>query len=186
MRWNIYYYDNCDLCQHPWLPSTDYPKIQSPVDSNYAEASVSSLIDSISNSWDETLITLLFSTQEVQLIQSIPLGQPNTEDRLTWSFVQPGTYMVKSGFNFLSSENYGWFLGIHPITMKCGRRYGVSPYQTRLKVLIDDVCDCDHCKQLPEDIIHAVWSCPCISMAWDSDVRWNFRWTKFFPGLLCW
>lgn len=23
---------------------------------------------------------------------SIPLGQPNTEDRLTWSFVQPGTY----------------------------------------------------------------------------------------------
>lgn len=112
---------------------------------------------------------------------SIPLGQPNTEDTLTWSFVQPGTYIhgqIWIQFPF-KRRNYGWFLGIHPINMKCGIRYGVLlPYQTRLKVLTDDVCD--HCKQLPEDMIHAVWSCPCISMVWGSDVWWNFRWTKFF------
>ena len=48
----------------------------------------------------------------------------------------------------------------------------------RRKVLMDDVCE--HCKQLLEDAIHALWLCPCISVVWGSDQMQIFRSLKHF------
>lgn len=44
------------------------------------------------------------------------------------------------------------------------------PVKTNLvyrKVLTDDVCE--HCKQFPEEVYHAVWLCPSISAVRDFD-----------------
>ncbi|XP_030936743.1 uncharacterized protein LOC115962006 [Quercus lobata] len=34
---------------------------------------------------------------------------------------------------------------------------------------------CDHCKSHSEDIVHALWLCPCLNEVWEADTGWSFR-----------
>ena len=34
---------------------------------------------------------------------------------------------------------------------------------------------CDHCKAHSEDVVHALWLCPCLNEVWEADTGWNFR-----------
>lgn len=84
-----------------------------------------------------------------------------------------------------------------------GNMYGGSKFQTRLvaysgelvknalpvktnlvrrNVLAEDICE--HCKQVPEDMIYAIWLCSGVSGVWKSDLAWDFRYTKSFPKFL--
>lgn len=51
-----------------------------------------------------------------------------------------------------------------------------------MKVLTIDVCE--HCKQFPEDVIHALWLCPEVLIVWSTYLMWSFRQTKHFPKIL--
>ena len=37
---------------------------------------------------------------------------------------------------------------------------------------------CDHCQSQPEDVLHALWTCPCLTEVWESDNAWRFRRTE--------
>lgn len=50
-------------------------------------------------------------------------------------------------------------------------------YLVCMTVLTEDICE--HCKQR-EDVIHALWLCPCFSTVWDLDSIWNFCQVKHF------
>ncbi|KAL4619791.1 hypothetical protein ACB092_06G105600 [Castanea dentata] len=47
------------------------------------------------------------------------------------------------------------------------------------RMIISDDC-CDHCKGSPEDMVHALWSCPLLSPMWTHDPCWNFRASQSF------
>ena len=61
------------------------------------------LIDPISKQWEVGLLQGLFSSQEVELIMSIPLCRTYVEDKLIWPYTASGTYSVQSGYKFLAS-----------------------------------------------------------------------------------
>ena len=52
----------------------------------------------------------------------------------------------------------------------------------RRNVLAEDICE--HCKQVPEDMIHAIWLFYGVLGVWESDLAWDFRHTKSFPKFL--
>ncbi|XP_075645272.1 uncharacterized protein LOC142616276 [Castanea sativa] len=111
------------------------------------------------------------------MIKRIPLSRNAVEDKLVWPFVYSGSYSVKSGYNFLSKER----------DMENQFSSNPDPYrglETNLgmKVLTVDVCE--HCKQFPEDVIHALWLCPEVLTVWSSNLMWSFRQTKHFPKIL--
>lgn len=45
-----------------------------------------------------------------------------------------------------------------------------------MKVLTIDVCE--HCKQFPEDVNHALWLCPEVLIVWSTYLMWSFHQTK--------
>ena len=70
---------------------------------SFEDMKVNDLIDPVSNQWDAGLLQGLFSSQEVELIMSIPLCRTYIEDKLIWLYTSSGNYTVKSGYNFLTA-----------------------------------------------------------------------------------
>ena len=64
----------------------------------------------------------------------------------------------------------------------CKNALHVKKNLVRRKVLIDDVCE--HCKQFPEDVIHALWLYPKVSTVCTSNLMWSLCQTKHFPKFL--
>lgn len=64
----------------------------------------------------------------------------------------------------------------------CKNALPVKTNLVRRNVLAEDICD--HCKQMPEDMIHAIWLCYGDLGVWESDLAWDFRHTKNFPKFL--
>ena len=67
----------------PWLPSLDHRLIESPIVTALAKSLVSFLINLVSRCRDEAYLAY-FSSQEAQLIRSIPLSNNAMEDKLVW------------------------------------------------------------------------------------------------------
>lgn len=63
------------------------------------------------------------------------------------------------------------------------REWGLNvPVKKNLKnrqILPDDICN--HCKQSPKSILHALWECPELSCIWDSLPAFSFRQTRTLP-----
>ena len=70
---------------------------------SFEDMKVNDLVDPVSNQWDAGLLQGLFSSQEVELIMSIPLCRTYIEDKLIWLYTSSGNYTVKSGYNFLTA-----------------------------------------------------------------------------------
>ena len=70
---------------------------------SFEDMKVNDLVDPVSNQWDAGLLQGLFSSQEVELIMSIPLCRTYIEDKLIWPYTSSGNYIVKSGYNFLAA-----------------------------------------------------------------------------------
>ena len=159
-----------------WLPPLDHPRIQSPIVEGFEDIKVQDLIDPVTHSWDDCLIRGLFNTQEVCLIQSIPLWPTPVPDKFTWPFNASGLYTVKLGYKFLASEelnnwsprhsdrnselwkliwgldvpnkvkNFVWRSGKDAIPLKANLK--------RRKILNEGTCD--QCGQEEESVLHAI------------------------------
>ena len=70
----------------------------------FQNATVSSLINHHIRTWDLPLLYTAVSPTEAELVQKITLSRGQSDDVLFWPFVQPGIYLVKSGYYFLKSE----------------------------------------------------------------------------------
>ena len=154
------------------------------------------MINAQTRNWDVDLLHALFKPEEVQLIRGISLGDVSARDRMIWPHTQSGTYTVKSGYNLLSKEKENldplntnpappqklwkiiWSLSVPPKVRNFLWRAAKNaiPVKTNLVkrlVLQEEICD--HYKAHSEDVIHALWLCPCLNEVWETDTSWNFR-----------
>ena len=185
----------------PWLPSQNHPRILSPVIEGMQEATVDSLIDQQTRTWDMDVLKGFFAPLEVGLILKIPLSSNHVEDKLVWPHTANGVYSVKSEYNFLAKEKTSpslvvslqddgrsiwkklWSLSvpnkIKNFLWRASRE--AIPVKKNLvarKVLSEEVCD--HCHVATEDVHHALWECHELSALWESNALWLFRRTKKF------
>jgi hypothetical protein len=79
-----------------WVPSFN---IYSPSNQDYAEATVSGLIDKDIGGWNLNVIASLFQEYEMMAIKSIPLSSTNQENRLIWKGTVNGLFSVKSAYH---------------------------------------------------------------------------------------
>ena len=56
--------------------------------------------------WNKNLIKTLFSEKDCTRIESIPLSECGSKDRLVWPHSKSGQYIVKTGY-FLAKEMEG-------------------------------------------------------------------------------
>ena len=68
------------------------------------EATVDSLIDQQTRTWDMDVLKGLFAPLEVGLILKIPLSSNYVDDKLVWPHTANGVYSVKSEYNFVAKE----------------------------------------------------------------------------------
>lgn len=79
-----------------WLPSLSCPSLQGPLVAELQEATVSSLINPATRSWDPSFLSRVFNQEEASEIQKIHLSRQPCDDALFWTFVQSGIYAAKS------------------------------------------------------------------------------------------
>ena len=157
------------------------------------EATVDTLIDQQSRSWDVDILKGFFALLEVDLILKIPLSPNYVKDKIFWSHTANGIYSVKSGYNFLAKEKslpslvsfpQGdgrsiwkklWSLSmpnkVKNFLWKASRE--AIPVKKNLvarRVIAEDVC-C-HCQVATEDVHHALWDCQELSAIWEANSLW--------------
>ena len=106
-RWRVGCGESIGVWNDAWLPSLEYPRVLSNPVTSLEDMKVNDLIDLVLKQWDEDLLSGLFSSQEVELITSIPLCRTYSEDKLIWPYTSSGNYTVKSSYNFLATAETG-------------------------------------------------------------------------------
>ncbi|CAN6724078.1 unnamed protein product [Malus baccata var. baccata] len=96
VRWRVGDGESINIRKDPWLP-TPSTFLAKPLD-NLEEIKVRDLIDPISKSWKEGVITEGFNRDEARTILSIPLSKSGCLDRLVWHYTVNGDYSVKTGY----------------------------------------------------------------------------------------
>jgi hypothetical protein len=81
-----------------WLPSPSTFRVLSLPTSMDPNEIVSKLIDVQSKWWNIPLLESLFSKEEAQLIQMIPISSTNQEDLLLWRGTKNEIFSVKSAY----------------------------------------------------------------------------------------
>ena len=102
--WRVGSGDAISVWNDAWLPSTAHPRIEAQVVPGFEDMKVSALIDPATKKWDFNMLNGLFTSQEVELISSIPLCPNAVEDVVVWPFTPSGTYTIRSGTWFLTSD----------------------------------------------------------------------------------
>lgn len=147
------------------------------------------------------LLKALFKQEDAQLISGIPLSNASACDTVIWPHTQSGVYTVKSDYYFLSQDRnlqngdfnnptpprklqkFIWSMSVPSKVRNFVWRAAKNaiPVKTNLvkrRVLLEETCD--QCKMQPENVLHALWSCPCLNEVWESDLAWSFRSTRIF------
>ena len=102
-RWRVESGDAISVWNDAWLPSTAHLRIRTQVVPGFEDMKVSALIDPATKKWDSNMLHELLTTQEVELISSIPLCPNVVEDVIVWPFTPSSTYTVRLGSRFLTS-----------------------------------------------------------------------------------
>ncbi|KAL0002606.1 hypothetical protein SO802_016387 [Lithocarpus litseifolius] len=148
-------------------------------------ARVASLFDTSHQVWNSDTLQLIFSPRDVDLIQSIPLSSKLAEDVFVWPFTLMSSYTLKSGYRFLyksrslDNNEYQpedntlwkkvWGLQAQPKVLNFLWRAIKNSIPTKLNlrcrmILVDD--HCEQCNGATEEVLHALWSCLCLSQVW--------------------
>jgi ribonuclease HI len=137
--------------------------------------------------WDSALIDKLFLPYDAEAIKNIPLSDRAPPDKFCWPGTANGLYTVKSGYHSLlhyekqhlpgSSTkdtlqpiwNSVWSLQIPKKCQHFAWRASREALPTRVNLCrrrlpIDPTCE--NCRNSPEDVLHAVWTCPSIHLVW--------------------
>ncbi|XP_019190299.1 PREDICTED: uncharacterized protein LOC109184716 [Ipomoea nil] len=81
----------------PWLPDNDNPYPITSRSEHHRTATVSALVDPVSNTWALPLLDELFCARDVRLIKQLPLS-PAYEDEWSWRNDVRGLYSIKHGY----------------------------------------------------------------------------------------
>ncbi|KAM1406093.1 hypothetical protein ACFXTH_000797 [Malus domestica] len=96
VRWWVGDGESINIRKDPWLP-TPTTFLAYPMDS-LEEIKVRDLIDPVSKSWKEEVISAGFNRDEARKILIIPLSKYGCHDRLVWHYTVNGDYSVKTGY----------------------------------------------------------------------------------------
>ena len=187
-RWRVGCGESIGVWKDAWLPSLEYSRVLSNPVTSLEDMRVVDLIDPISKQWEVGLLQGLFSSQEVELIMSIPLCRTYVEDKLIWPYTASGTYSVQSGYKFLASTETDQNTTVNPsfdggiwkliwslsvpnkvrnfLWRTCKEALLVKKNLKRRRIIEDDTCD--HCKSSAENEFHALWDCSALAPVWNS------------------
>ncbi|KAM2894429.1 hypothetical protein FF1_009666 [Malus domestica] len=96
VRWRVGDEESINIRNDPWLP-TPTTFLANPKDS-LEEIMVRDLIEPVSKSWKEEVISAGFNWDEARQILSIALSKSSCYDRIVWHYTVNGDYSVKTGF----------------------------------------------------------------------------------------
>ena len=161
----------------------------------FEDMKVFTLIDPATKKWDLNILNGLFTTQEVELISSIPLCPNAVKDVFVWPFTPSGTYTMRSSTRFLTSDQAPyqpvvttqsenevwkliWSLNVQSKVRKFLWRSShnailVKQNLKRRHILNEDVCKL--CKLESKSVVHALWRCSQLTQVWDSIPSFSFR-----------
>ena len=209
-KWRAGNGDSIKIYGNNWLPTATPRGVHSPLLQDFQNATVSSLINHQTRTWDLAILSTALSPTEADLVQKITLSSGQPEDILFWPFIQSGIYSVKSGYYFLKSEtrstvtqtqaspdhpkppwNRIWKLHqpnkIKIFLWRATRNaLPTSSELVRQCVINDPICSFSSSHR--EDVLHSLWSCPRLSKVWEEDPQWSFRQTSRYSDfiqLLC-
>ena len=208
-RWRIGNGKSVKIWQHHWLLRKHPHLLSSPPIPSMEDAIVDILIEVEQRQWNHGMIDGFFAPQEVELIKSLPLAQPEFEDIIFWPWAKDGSYTCKSRYRFLKEEaelvapNGGegldkslwkgiWLLHIPNKVKNFIWRACRNSLPTKLnlvcRIVIEDP-HYDRCREADEHTLHAFWPCPMLDVVWSDSKQWAYRMsTQFldFRELLSW
>lgn len=111
--WRIGNGESIKVWTDRWIPRPSTFMIQTPIASLDVDAKVAELIDTDLKWWKESLLGTLFTSEEVDLIKSIPINIGGKDDKLVWHFSNNGLFSVKSAYH-LHEEVYAGTEGGSP------------------------------------------------------------------------
>ena len=202
-RWRVGSGEAISVWNDAWLSSTTHPRIEAQVVLGFEDLKVFALIDPAMKKWDLSMLNGLFTTQEVELISSIPLCPNVVEDVVVWPFTPSGNYTVRSGTRFLTTDQAPyqpvvtaqlenevwtliWSLNVQSkvrnfLWRSCHNAIPVKQNLKRRHILYEDVCEL--CKLESKSVVHALWDCSQLSQVWDSIPSFSFRQTQAFSSI---
>ncbi|KAM2745333.1 hypothetical protein PS2_021080 [Malus domestica] len=129
VRWRVGDGESINIRKDPWLP-TPTTFLASPKDS-LEEIKVRDLIESVSKSWKEEVISAGFNRDEARKILSIPLSKSGCHDRLVWHYTVNGDYSVKTGFPTKLNSSSG---SVAIMLWRCVTIFNVVKYESKTSV----------------------------------------------------
>ncbi|KAK4557757.1 hypothetical protein RGQ29_007499 [Quercus rubra] len=125
-----------------------------------ANAKVADFIDADSGWWNVYLLDRVFLSFEAQKIKFIPLCLAPREDTLIWPKSKDGQYSMKLDYQLLCArESSGSASGS---TNEVNRKMWL-----RRKVVLSN--SCTSCNREPKSVIHALWGCEKVKVAWGTN-----------------
>uniref|UniRef100_A0A2N9HR00 RRM domain-containing protein n=1 Tax=Fagus sylvatica TaxID=28930 RepID=A0A2N9HR00_FAGSY len=178
------------IWKNRWLLEDNHRSIITHGPQLLQECTVDQLILQQKMEWDTTLIDKLFLPYDAEAIKSIPLSERAPPDKFYWPGTTNGLYTVRSGYQALLSNakkqlpgsstkdalqpiwNAVWSLRIPKKCQLFAWRAAREALPTRVnlckrQIPIDPRCE--NCRNSPEDVLHAVWSCPELTAVWDKE-----------------
>ncbi|XP_042969098.1 uncharacterized protein LOC122301783 [Carya illinoinensis] len=105
LLWKIGNGNSVRVWSNRWLPTPTSFKVQSPLRILGSGATVSSLIDQDTHSWNLPLIQNVFLLEEAAIISKLHISPCNSRDRLTWRCTTNGMFTIKSAYHLQVSMN---------------------------------------------------------------------------------
>lgn len=178
MRWRVGDGEKIKVLKDAWIPGSQSPESALSVpDGGYLDLEVGALIDLITRSWNEVLLSQLFLPYEDRIL-SIPLSHKLPEDMLCWDLEKAGIYLVKWAFHAIANDawsmreestssvnqlgNMIWSADVFPRFKIFAWRACLEALPTRLGLsrrMQHLLSECGICGAAAELGMHALFSC---------------------------
>jgi hypothetical protein len=187
MRWRVGSGESIRIWKDRWIPSSSTYKIMSPIRHLDENASVDSLINFHSMSWNVPLLQEVFLPRDVELITQIPLSVRRPRDTLIWSGTKKGIFTVKSAYYMLLHQSSAgeagssssrelsmfwknlWSTQVAPKVKLFAWRACRNIVPTKTKLFekgLTATSSCSWCMEEAETIDHVLWSCEFAQKVW--------------------
>ncbi|KAF5442887.1 hypothetical protein F2P56_035499 [Juglans regia] len=180
------------IWSNKWLPTPTSYKSQSQPKVLCLEATVNSLIDQETHSWNIPLVQNIFTPEEAAIISRIHVSACNSNDKQVWRCTKNGLFTVKSAYHLQVSLNDNkmgqasdtsnhealwnrlWKLKVpNKIKIFIWRSAReILPTRVNLhKRKIIDSPMCPICLIHPETVSHVLWTCKAAQDVWSISSR---------------
>ncbi|KAF5468409.1 hypothetical protein F2P56_012561 [Juglans regia] len=192
LLWKIGNGNTVKIWTDRWLPTPSSYKSQSPPKILNSNATVSSLIDQDTHSWNLHLVHNVFTPEEAAIISKIHISPCNRSDKQVWRCTKNGIFSVKSAYHLqvsMNGINKGqssestkhedlwkllWKLKVPSNIKMFLWRSAKEILPTRVNLHKRKIIEnpmCPICLTLPETVSHALWTCKAAQDVWCSSSR---------------